>query len=72
MTHLLGLLRLGAAMGIAKGVRVEAMTALLSEAMPACLIQGMDTPPKGETEKNFFRAQLVRKTLFGEESSGGF
>ena len=72
MTQLLGLLRLGAAMGIVKSIRVETMTALLSEAMPACLILGMDTPPKGETEKNIFRAQLVRKTLFGEDSSGGF
>lgn len=72
MPHLLGLMRTGAAMGIVKGVRVETITALLSEAMPACLISGMEVPPKGETEKNIFRAQLVRRTLFGEDSSGGF
>lgn len=72
MTQLLGLLRLGAAMGIVKGVRVEAMTTLLSEAMPACLASGSEVPPKGESEKNIFRADLVRRTLFGENSVGGF
>lgn len=72
MTQLLGLLRLGAAMGMVKGVRVETITALLSEAMPANLVLGMEPPPKGETSKNIFRAHLVRKTLFGEESSQGF
>ena len=72
MTQMLGLMRTGAAMGIVKNVRVEAITALLSEAMPACLIAGMETPPKGELEKNIFRAQLVRRSLFGEDSSGGF
>ena len=70
MTQLLGLLRLGAAMDIVKGIRVETITTLLSEAMPACLVSGSETPLKGETEKNIFRAALVRKTLFGENSVG--
>ena len=62
---MLGLLRLGAAMGICHGIRVEVLTALLTEAMPATLTLGMDAPPKSRTEEDILRASVVRERIFG-------
>ena len=65
MLSLLGQARLGAAMGVLSGVRVEDMTALLVEAMPVTLTLGGENPPKNDRERDILRAQLVRKRLFG-------
>ena len=65
MLSLLGQARLGAAMGLLSGVRVEDMTALLVEAMPATLTLGRENPPKSDRERDILRAKLVRERLFG-------
>ena len=57
-------LRLGAALGITD-LRVEALTALFVEAMPATLTLAAKEPPKQEQERDILRAQTVRATLFG-------
>ena len=57
-------LRLGAAMGLTE-VRVEALTALLAEAMPATLTLSAKEPPKHDHERDILRAQMVKDTLFG-------
>ncbi len=57
-------LRLGAAMGLTE-VRVEALTALLTEAMPATLTLSAKEPPKHDHERDILRAQVVKDTLFG-------
>lgn len=62
---LLGLLRLGAAMGVTAGIRVEDLTALLIEAMPATLTAEVKTPPKNDTERDILRARVVRERIFG-------
>ena len=62
---LLSLLRMGAAMGITPDIRVEALTALLVETMPATLSLGADATPKNHEEINRLRAQVVRESLFG-------
>lgn len=58
--------RLGAAMGILPGIRVEALTALLIEAMPATLTLGQTNPPRSDHERDILRARLVKERLFGE------
>ena len=63
---LLGLLRLGAAMGITRSIRVEVLTALLTEAMPATLTLGVEPSPKNPTEEDILRAKLVRERIFGD------
>ena len=63
--ELMGLLRLGAAMGVTNGVRVEVLTALLTEAMPATLTLGVEPPPKNPTEEEALRARVVRERVFG-------
>lgn len=65
LLELLGLLRMGAAMGITPDVRVEALTALLVEAMPATLTLGVEPPPKTDTERDILRAKVVRERIFG-------
>ena len=62
----MGLLRLGAAMGIARGIRVEVLTALLVEVMPATLTLGQEPPPKSPAEEEALRARVVRERIFGE------
>lgn len=64
--ELLGLLRLGAAMGITRGVRVEVLTALLTEAMPATLTLGAEPPVKDRGEEDRLRARVVRERAFGD------
>ena len=65
MVELLGLLRLGAAMGIVHGVKVEVLTALLAEGMPATLSLSAETPPKDDHEREILRAKVVRERIFG-------
>ena len=62
---LLGLLRLGAAMGLTPEIKVETLTTLLTEAMPATLALGAETPPKHDTERDILRARMVRERVFG-------
>ena len=62
----LGLLRLGAAMGICHGVRVEVLTSLLTEAMPATLTLGAEQQPKSRIEEEMLRARVVRERIFGD------
>ena len=64
--ELMGLLRLGAAMGITRGIRVEVLTSLLTEAMPATLTLGVEPPPKNQTEEDALRARVVRERVFGD------
>lgn len=65
MHEYLALLRLGAAMELCEGIRVESLTALLCEAMPAGLLLLSDPPPKSPSEQDVFRANLIRNRLFG-------
>lgn len=55
--------RLGIAMGIIKDVKVETLTALLIEAMPATLTMNTEPTPKTEGERDLARAMLVREKL---------
>ena len=57
-------LRLGTAMGLTE-VRMDALTSLLVEAMPATLTLGTQESPKQDHERNILRARVVRETLFG-------
>lgn len=66
MTELLGLLRLGAAMGVIHGVKVETMTALLAEGMPATLSLSTEPQPKNDHERELLRAKAVRERIFGQ------
>ncbi len=59
-------LRLGAAMGLTE-VRVEALTSLLVEAMPATLTLSAKEPPKQDRERDILRARVVKETLFGKQ-----
>ena len=65
LPELLGLLRLGAALGITPEIRVETLTALLTEAMPATLTAGVEPPPKTDLERDILRARVVRERIFG-------
>ena len=65
MIELLGLLRLGAAMGMVHGVKVEALTALLAEGMPATLSLSVEPPPKNDHEREILRAKVVKERIFG-------
>lgn len=66
MLPLLSDMRLGAAMGLLKGVRVEALTTLLVEAMPATLTLSQQSAPRCDHERDILRARLVKERLFGE------
>ncbi len=57
-------LRLGASMGLTE-IRVEALTSLLVEAMPATLTTGAETPPKHDHDRDVLRARVVKERLFG-------
>lgn len=57
-------LRLGAAMGL-NDCRVEVMTSLLVEGMPATLSSGVDSPPKQDIDCEILRAKVVKAQLFG-------
>ncbi|MBP3665990.1 MAG: hypothetical protein J6K29_02950 [Clostridia bacterium] len=67
LPSLLGLMRLGAAMGLTPAVKVEALTALLVEAMPATLTLGAEPPPVTDAQRELLRAKVVRDRLFGAE-----
>ena len=64
MLEYLSDLRLGANMGLSD-VRVEALTSLLIETMPANLTLNAETPPKQDRERDILRAQVVKASLFG-------
>ncbi len=64
MISLLTDLRIGASLGLTN-IRVEVLTALLVEAMPATLTSGAVTPPKNDFERDILRAATVQKSLFG-------
>ena len=67
VTELLGYLsdlRLGVAMGLTD-TRVEALTGLLVDAMPATLTLGAEASPKQEQERDILRARVVKERLFG-------
>lgn len=55
--------RLGVAMGIIKDIRMETLTSLLIEAMPATLTLSADTIPKNDNERDRTRAEYVRQRL---------
>ena len=57
-------LRLGVAMGLTD-TRVEALTGLLVDAMPATLTLGAEASPKQEQERDILRARVVKERLFG-------
>ncbi|MBE6653165.1 MAG: hypothetical protein E7610_07120 [Ruminococcaceae bacterium] len=57
-------LRLGAALGLTE-VRIEALTSLLVEAMPATLTLSAKESPTRDHERDILRAALVKDTLFG-------
>lgn len=57
-------LRLGASMGL-NDVRVDTMTSLLIEGMPATLSLLHENPPKQDLEREIIRAKVVREKLFG-------
>lgn len=57
-------LRLGAAMGLTD-TRVEALTGLLVDAMPATLTLTAQDPPKQDRERDILRARVVKERLFG-------
>ena len=57
-------LRLGASMGL-NDCRVEVMTSLLVEGMPATLSLGVDSPPKQDMDCEILRAKVVKAQLFG-------
>ena len=57
-------LRVGAAMGL-NDYRVEIMTSLLVEGMPATLSLGVDSPPKQDLDCEILRAKVVKTQLFG-------
>jgi protein arginine kinase len=65
--ELLGTLRMGAAMGLTTGVRVEELTALMVEIMPATLTLGVEPVPRTEAEQALLRAKVVRERLFSED-----
>ncbi len=62
-------LRLGVALGVISGVRVEALTALLVESMPASLSVTHPEVSQDEREQAKLRALLVRERL-GESGMG--
>lgn len=64
MLELLSDLRLGSSLGLTD-VRVETLTALLVEAMPATLTASASAPPKTDLERDILRAAVVKKSLFG-------
>ncbi len=63
LVSLLDDVRLGAAMGILSGVKVEALTALLIEAMPAGLALGSECEGQSEQVQARIRARLVQERL---------
>ncbi len=63
MVALLSDMRLGAAMGILREVKVEALNALLIEAMPATLTLGAENELKSDRERDLLRARTVRSAL---------
>lgn len=65
LLSLLADLRMGAAMGILPRIKVETLTALLIEAMPATLSVSADTPPRNDHERDILRAQMVKERLQG-------
>lgn len=63
--ELLSLLRTGAAMGLTEGVRVELMTTLLTEILPATLMSIAEPPLRSLWEQDILRARVVKEKLFG-------
>lgn len=64
MLELICQLRLGASMGMTD-VRVEALTSLLVDAMPATLTLSSEAPLKQDHERDILRAKMVKQVLFG-------
>ncbi len=64
MLDLLADLRLGSSLGLTD-VRVETLTSLLVEAMPATLTSAASASPKNDLERDILRAAVVKKALFG-------
>lgn len=57
------LVRMGIGMGIVQDVKIEALTRLLVEVMPATLTLNAEKPPKTDTERDILRAEVVRSRL---------
>ena len=55
--------RLGVALGIIKDIRIETLTALMVEVMPATLTLAAKIPLKCEEERDKYRAELVQARL---------
>lgn len=70
LVRLLSDLRLGAAMGILPHVKVETLTALLIEAMPAGLTLSAEEEPKSDNERDRLRARVVREALGACDHAG--
>ena len=59
-------LRLGASMGLLPDIRVESLTALLFDTLPASLSLASDPPASGDFNRDISRARLVRERLSQE------
>ena len=57
-------LRLGASLGLLPDIRVESLTALLFDTLPASLAS--DPPASGDFNRDISRARLVRERLSQE------
>jgi protein-arginine kinase len=55
--------RLGVSLGIIKDIRIETLTALMVEVMPATLTLASKIPLKCEEERDKYRAELVQARL---------
>lgn len=64
MLELLTDLRLGASLGMSN-VKIDVMTSLLVEGMPATLSLECEVPPKLEHDSEILRAKMVKEKLFG-------
>ena len=59
-------LRLGASLGLLPDIRVESLTALLFDTLPASLSLASDPPASGDFNRDISRARLVRERLSQE------
>ena len=59
-------LRLGASLGLLPDIRVESLTALLFDTLPASLSLASDPPVSGDFNRDISRARLVRERLSQE------
>ncbi len=63
LVDLLSDVRLGVSMGILTDIKVEALTRLLIEGMPATLTLGGESSPQNDHDRDLLRAQVVQNTL---------